>query len=79
MAKKFKAISKKGEAASADNVAVEVSITRSVTDKRVTTPLEIKNKMDALDEQIALIAAKKLELEAELVLVLKEADKLFVE
>ena len=74
MARSLKALSKSGEVANVDDVAVEIKVTRSVTDVTVCTPLEIKNKIAALDEDVAALNAKKTELEAELVEVTTAAQ-----
>lgn len=77
MSKTLKIISKREDVEGVDNVAVKIKLTSSVTRERVCTPLQIKNEIAGIDEQIANLKSYKAEKEAELAEITAEAEKVF--
>lgn len=58
-----------------DNVEVIVSTEKTFTEDVHKTPLDLKNQIAKLDEKLIVVAEEKAKLEAELVEILKEAEK----
>ena len=58
-----------------DNVTVNVSTEKTITEVVKKTPLDLKNQIEKLETKKAVVQEEIVKLEAELVEVLKEAEK----